>query len=196
MPRHQIRPPHELDIELDDGQRFALHPIWLRERCRDPRSMDLRTGQRLHDPSDLDLALSITSVSDTEPGCYRIRFSDGHEADFLGRNLLDEVALAPADHDITVPCLWDASTGEVRRVAWTEQPDDAQLHEWLRRFLEAGFIVFSGVPIRPASLLRVGALFGFTRETNFGALFDVRSTAEASDLAYTSLPLDPHTDNP
>ena len=30
----------------------------------------------------------------------------------------------------------------------------------------------------------------------FGALFDVRSTAEASDLAYTSLPLDPHTDNP
>ena len=56
--------------------------------------------------------------------------------------------------------------------------------------------MFSGVPVRPGALFNVGGTFGFTRETNFGALFDVRSTAEASDLAYTSLPLDPHTDNP
>ncbi len=56
--------------------------------------------------------------------------------------------------------------------------------------------MFSGVAVQPESLFRVGSTFGFTRETNFGALFDVRSTAEASDLAYTSLPLDPHTDNP
>jgi len=67
---------------------------------------------------------------------------------------------------------------------------------WLRQFLETGFIVFSGVPVRPGALFSVGGTFGFTRETNFGALFDVRSAAEASDLAYTSLPLDPHTDNP
>src|SRR5918995_1308546 len=108
MPRLHVRSARELAVELDGGQRFTLHPIWLRERCRDARSMDLRTGQRLHDPSDLDPDLSITSVSEPESGLYRIRFSDGHEAD----------------------------------------------------------------------------------------LVDVRSTAEASDLAYTSLPLDPHTDNP
>jgi gamma-butyrobetaine dioxygenase len=143
--------------------------------------VDLRTGQRLHDPSDLDLSLSITSVSEPDSGRYRIRFSDGHEADFLGRHLLEEAALAPADHDIPAPRLWDASTGEVRRFAWTENPDDAELHEWLRQFLETGFIVYSGVPIRPGSLVRVGSAFGFTREPNFGALFDVRSTAEAHD---------------
>ena len=158
--------------------------------------MDLRTGQRLHDPSDLDLALSIASVSEPESGRYRIRFSDGHEADFVDRQLLEELALAPADHDIPAPRLWNASTGKVRRFAWMEKPDDSQLDEWLRQFLETGFIVFGGVPTRPGALLRVGSLFGFTRETNFGPLFDVRSTAEASDLAYTSLPLDPHTDNP
>lgn len=196
MPRLHVRSARELAVELDGGQRFALHPIWLRERCRDARSMDLRTGQRLHDPSDLDPDLSITSVSEPESGLYRIRFSDGHEADLVGRQLLEEAALAPADHDVPAPVLWDATTGQVRRFGWTATPDDAQLHEWLRRFLEAGFIVFRGVPVRPGSLLSVGATFGFTRETNFGALFDVRSTAEASDLAYTSLPLDPHTDNP
>jgi gamma-butyrobetaine dioxygenase len=196
MARLHVRPPRELAIELDDGRRFALHPIWLRERCRDPRSMDLRTGQRLHDPSDLDPALALTAVSEPESGRYRIRFSDGHEAEFLGRHLLEEALLAPADHDIPPPRLWDAASGDVRRFAWSEQPADARLHEWLHQFLEAGFIVFSGVPVRPGSLFNVASRFGFTRETNFGALFDVRSTAEASDLAYTSLPLDPHTDNP
>jgi gamma-butyrobetaine dioxygenase len=44
--------------------------------------------------------------------------------------------------------------------------------------------------------LQVAALFGFTRETNFGELFEVRSVPAANDLAYTSLALDPHTDNP
>ena len=39
-------------------------------------------------------------------------------------------------------------------------------------------------------------MFGFMRETNFGALFNVGSTPEATDLAYTSVSLDPHTDNP
>ena len=56
--------------------------------------------------------------------------------------------------------------------------------------------MFTGVPTQPRSIFQVANTFGFTRETNFGALFDVRSTAEASDLAYTALPLDPHTDNP
>ncbi len=118
MPRLHVRPPGELAIELDDGQRFALHPIWLRERCRDERSMDLRTGQRLHDPSDLDLGLTVTSVSEPEAGHYRIRFSDGHEGEFLGRRLLEEAALEPADHDIPAPRLWDAARGDVRRFAW------------------------------------------------------------------------------
>jgi gamma-butyrobetaine dioxygenase len=196
MARLHVRPPSELAIEFDDGRRFALHPIWLRERCRDARSMDLRTGQRLHDPSDLDPALAVTSVSEPASGRFRVRFSDGHESEFVARELLEEAALAPADHDVPAPRLWNAATGEVRRFEWSDQPEDRQLRQWLGQFLETGFIVFSGVPTEPRSLFRVGSVFGFTRETNFGALFDVRSTAAASDLAYTSLPLDPHTDNP
>jgi gamma-butyrobetaine dioxygenase len=196
MARILISSPSELTIELDEGQRFALHPIWLRERCKDARSMDLLTGQRLHDPSDLDLQLSLTAVAEPEPGRYRIRFSDGHEADFNGKDLLEEAALPPGDHDVPSPRLWAAVTGQVRRFAWDSKPGDARLNEWLSHFLEQGFIVFTGVPTQPQSIFGVGKTFGFTRETNFGALFDVRSTVAASDLAYTSLPLDPHTDNP
>lgn len=185
-----------MTIEADGGVRFPLHPIWLRERCRDAKSMDLRTGQRLHDPSDLELQLSLVAVSEPEPGRFRIRFSDGHEAEFLGADILAEAQLAPGDHDVPVPRPWRASTGKVPRFAWTREPADQTLHEWLTRFLETGFVIFTGVPTEPESLFGVARVFGFVRETNFGALFDVRSTPEATDLAYTSLPLDPHTDNP
>jgi gamma-butyrobetaine dioxygenase len=52
------------------------------------------------------------------------------------------------------------------------------------------------VPTQPGQILQVASAFGFTRETNFGELFDVRSTPAAIDLAYTAMALDPHTDNP
>jgi gamma-butyrobetaine dioxygenase len=37
---------------------------------------------------------------------------------------------------------------------------------------------------------------GFVRETNYGRLFDVRVEATPDNLAYTGLPITPHTDNP
>ena len=100
MAKLTLAPPASLTIELDDGQRFALHPIWLRERCRDARSVDLKTGQRLHDPSDIDLMLRIEAVSEPVPGRLRVRFSDAHEADFLAHDILEEAALSPGDHDV------------------------------------------------------------------------------------------------
>ncbi|HET8691733.1 MAG TPA: TauD/TfdA family dioxygenase [Steroidobacteraceae bacterium] len=195
MPRLHAR-PQELSIELEDGRQFALHPIWLRERCRDERSMDLRTEQRLHDPSDLDPALAVTAVSEAGNGRFRVRFSDGHEGEFLAQQILEEARLGVADHDVPAPRPWDAARGEVARFPWGPGADDARLRDWLMQFLEEGFVVFSGVPARPGAILEVARTFGFARETNFGEIFDVRSTPAASDLAYTSLPLDPHTDNP
>lgn len=196
MSRLQITSPNELSIELTPGTRFAIHPLWLRERCQDAKTIDLRTGQRWQDPSDLDLQLGLTSVSEVEPGRFRVRFTDGHEADFLAREILEEAALEPGNHDCPVPQLWDATLAPMPRVAWHDDPQDTLRAAWLTRFLELGFIIFTGVPTEPRTVLKVASTFGFTRDTNFGAFFDVRSTPDASDLAYTSVPLDPHTDNP
>ena len=196
MARLQITGSKELSIEIAPGNRFAIHPLWLRERCQDAESIDLRTGQRLEDPSDLDLQLGLTSVTEVETGRYRIRFTDGHEADFLAREILAEALLPPGDHDCPPVRLWDGTLGEVPRAAWTAQPTDEVKAAWLKPFLELGFIIFTGVPTASKTVLQVGSAFGFVRDTNFGAHFDVRSVPDANDLAYTSLFLDPHTDNP
>jgi gamma-butyrobetaine dioxygenase len=45
-------------------------------------------------------------------------------------------------------------------------------------------------------VLAVAASLGYVRETNYGRLFDVRVEATPANLAYTGLPIAPHTDNP
>jgi gamma-butyrobetaine dioxygenase len=196
MSRLHITAATELSIDLDDGRSFAVHPLWLRERCPDAKTFDLRTGQRLSDPSDLDLDLALTAVSEPEPGRIRIRFSDGHESDFATRDILAEAALEPGGHDIPAARLWDGSLKSLPRGDWSGKPGDADLDGWVTDLLEYGFLILGRVPPVPRTILQVAATFGFTRETNFGTLFEVRSEPVASDLAYTSLPLDPHTDNP
>jgi len=196
MSRLHITSATELTIDFGDGRRFAVHPLWLRERCLDAQTFDLRTGQRLCDPSDLDLDLALTAVSEPEPGRIRVRFSDGHESDFQARDILSEAALGPGEHDIPAAHLWNGSLTSLPRAEWTARPDDAELAGWVTDFLEYGFLILSRVPPVPRTIFQVAAQFGFTRETNFGALFEVRTVPAAIDLAYTSLPLDPHTDNP
>ncbi len=196
LARLLISAANELTIEHADGRRHAIHPLWLRERCQDESTLDLRTGQRLQDPSDFDPQLALITVAWIESGRLRVRFSDGHDAEFLEREILAEAALPAGDHDLPAPRLWNSTLQLNRRARWSGQPSDEELAAWLAQFLELGFIIFTQVPTQPGAILRVASAFGFTRETNFGALFDVRSTPAASDLAYTAVALDPHTDNP
>jgi gamma-butyrobetaine dioxygenase len=158
--------------------------------------MDRITQQRLGDPSDLDPGLTVTSVAASSPGSLRVVFSDGHESEFEESELLREAALPPGDHDAPSLQLWDARLARFPKFRWSAAPSEGELAGWVEDFLRFGFIILQGVPSEPGQVLKVGAQFGFVRETNFGALFDVRSTPQASDLAYTSVHLDPHTDNP
>ena len=188
--------PTELVLERTDGTQHSIHPLWLRERCKDAASIDPQTQQRLQDPSDFDLDVTLVSVSQPLPGTYRVKFSDGHEASFSAEEILAEAALTPNSHDCPAPRLWDGTFADLPRARWRADPGEAELTSWLEAFLTLGFVIFEGVPTEPGMVLKLGSMFGFTRETNFGALFNVRSTPNANDLAYTSLSLDPHTDNP
>ena len=194
----KIRSATQLSLERPNGEQIGIHPLWLRERCQDPDSVDLQSGQRLQDPSDFDLNLTFVSLSAPAPGRLHVRFSDGHEADFAEGDILAEAAMPPGDYGCPAPVFWDAKLADLPRAQWQENPKDARVAEWMESFLRYGFIIFQGVPTDPEQVLNVASHFGWPRETNFGVTFEVRSkpAAEANDLGYTPIKLDPHTDNP
>jgi gamma-butyrobetaine dioxygenase len=93
---------------------------------------------------------------------------------------------------------WDSSLGSrVPSVSWAEAAADRNaLCRWLAAVRCFGFAVMTDVPRRSGFVCEVAALFGYVRETNYGRWFDVRAEVNPSNLAYTSLGLQPHTDNP
>ena len=66
----------------------------------------------------------------------------------------------------------------------------------LMSFYQYGFVIFRNVPIKDNFLVNFANSIGSVRRTNFGEFFNVKSKPNPNHLAYTSLSLAPHTDNP
>jgi gamma-butyrobetaine dioxygenase len=79
---------------------------------------------------------------------------------------------------------------------WEQRKDPWVRHQVLDGFFKSGFVLLRNTPIVENSLLDIAQEFGPIRETNWGRLFNVRTEAVATDLAYTGLALTAHTDNP
>jgi gamma-butyrobetaine dioxygenase len=176
-----------------------LDPAWLRDNCQCADCRDPVSGQRLISITEQPANVSLSSVTDTADG-WRIRFEpDGHVA-VVSRAWL-ESQLTPAGDSRTEDAkqMWSAADfpGGPPAVSWTEYlTSDATRLRCLRQLLSVGFMLLRGVPPEPGAVLTVAATMGYVRETNYGRLFDVRVEATPANLAFTGLPIGPHTDNP
>jgi gamma-butyrobetaine dioxygenase len=182
-------------VRCAGGAVLPIHPLWLRERCRDAGSLDARTEQRLYNPSDLDPGIAIANIAHTGAGVFSITFSDGRTACFTAAEIHGELPDAPCDI-VPAPVPWSVRQPPPPPVDWRRCAEPDIQCAALHAFLLHGYIILNHVPPNEGTVLQVARCFGVPRETNFGVLFDVRSVPDANDLAYTSLPLDPHTDNP
>ncbi len=177
----------------------ALDPAWLRGNCQCPDCRDPVSGQRLISITDQPAEVRLAGVTATADG-WVVRFEpDGHEAVVTGAWLYAQLTPAADDRTEDAKRLWtvaDFPAGPPA-VSWTDYvtSDATRLHS-LRQLLSAGFMLLRGVPAEPGAVLTVAATLGYVRETNYGQLFDVRVEPTPANLAYTGLPIGPHTDNP
>ncbi|HEX9448234.1 MAG TPA: TauD/TfdA family dioxygenase [Dongiaceae bacterium] len=185
-----------LQLQREDGSVETLHPLWLRERCRAAASVDQRTGQRLYNPSDLPRELHITGLQRTAADQIAVTFSDGHESRFDEIQLLTEAGMSVETDGLPSRQPWTAALAALPEANWSTDPTADELRDMTAKFLRYGFVILHDVPCVSQALFAVAESFGFVRETNFGRYFDVRSVPDANDLAYSSLALDPHVDNP
>lgn len=171
-----------------------LPALWLRERTQDPSQLDSRTQQRLFDSHSIDPDIRLLAVERVSSDQAWLEFNDGHRA------LYDFSVLHAELNGMSVfpdAVSWNSGLDRTQvTFDWRGIEDTAMFLNALDAYLKYGFIILQGVPIESEMILEVGRKFGYVKETNFGRYFEVYSKPEANDLAYTTVYLGPHTDNP
>ena len=192
-----------MKIELTDnkvffekhGSRKEIHPFWLRERVNSEEFLDQKTQQRLFDPTMLSNNSEITKVNISKE-FLEVTFKDGAHAKLIIENILKEFEKDNELYFINKSS-WDSNFKINNKFKFSPNFfEEKQMYESLLDFYKYGFVIFEGVPTQDNFIVNFANSIGSIRPTNFGEFFNVKSIPNPNDLAYTSLPLAPHTDNP
>jgi gamma-butyrobetaine dioxygenase len=191
-----------LDVVFGDGLSARFHAIWLRDNAPEPGTRDPSNGQRLITVGDLPVDVSLSSATPVAAGVDVTFAPEGRtvtfDAGWLLANRYDRDHAAPAgwlrDHVSCFTASLDPAlvTADFARVS----TDGGALADWLAHVRRHGVAILTGGAAESGALLRVVDLFGYVRETNYGRWFEVRTEVNPSNLAYTGLGLQGHTDNP
>ena len=192
-----------MKIELTDNKVFfekqgakkEIHPFWLRERVNSENFLDQKTQQRLFDPTMLKNSSEISKVNISDK-FLEISFKDGAYAKLVIENILKEFE---KDNELYF----------INKISWKSDFQNNNIYKFNKNFFEEkimyeslldfykyGFVIFENVPTQDNFIVNFANSIGSIRRTNFGEFFNVKSKPNPNDLAYTSLPLAPHTDNP
>jgi len=172
---------------------LEIHPFWLRERAKNKNLVDKNTDQRLYDPSDLNHRVRIKKTS-INKNSLNVEFSDGVKSNYKVRELIYELKEKKPYERIL---LWDSRLKKIPFVRYQKDMLEKRIaYNFLQDFYRYGFVVLKKTPTKEDFLINFGNSIGVVRPTNWGKYFTVKSIPNPNDLAYTSLPLKAHTDNP
>ena len=181
---------------------MRFHAIWLRDNAQDGETRAAGNGQRLLALRDIPADTKIESAKisdkrlevDFSPNAKTVSF----DIDWLVANAYDLAEETQRGWLAPHVTAWDA--GLMNRVP---QGDLAQLSQggealfnWLDDVNRYGFGKVINGPVENEALFKIVDLFGYVRETNYGKHFEVRTEVNPTNLAYTGLGLQAHTDNP
>ena len=193
-----------MKIELNENKIYfnngslkkEIHPFWLRERVDGEEFIDKGTQQRLFDPTSLDNEISINKAN-INKNFLEIDFNDGVSSKIE----INKIAQEFSNEDTVIKPItkikWDSTLKDIKNFRYQDNFfESKEMHDLLVSFYEYGFVVIKDIPTEDNFIVKFANSIGSVRRTNFGEYFDVKSKPNPNDLAYTSLALAPHTDNP
>jgi gamma-butyrobetaine hydroxylase len=192
-----------IELDWEDGTRARFHAMWLRDNALDDKTRSAGNGQRLITILDIPAETRIGAAS-IKGGALEIVFvpeakAARFPAAWLEAHAYDRVELRKSGWTGGAVERWTGATmqNSVPRASYAAASHDRNvLREWLAAVRRFGFAVMDGLPAKSGALCKVSDLFGYIRETNYGRWFEVRAEVNPSNLAYTNLGLQAHTDNP
>lgn len=189
-----------LTLDLPGGP-VRFHAMWLRDNAQDPDTRAPGNGQRLIPLRDIPADTCIEAAT-LEAEQLHVTFAPEaktvtFELSWLMAHAYDRPLGGTRGWTDPAITLWDSSLTEVPTATLPTLTRDAvALREWLGAIIRYGFAKLDGGPVREGALFDVVRLFGHVRETNYGRLFEVRTEVNPTNLAFTGLGLQAHTDNP
>ena len=188
---------HNNKVLLNNGSSSQeIHPFWLRERISNEEYFDNNTQQRKFDPTFLKTDISIKSVK-INNDLLEINFNDGVNFKLE----IDKIIQEYSKDDFFIQSIkkekWKSNFVNIEKYNYTDELFESKtMYDLLIKFYKYGFVIFKNVPTNDNFIVKFANSIGSIRRTNFGEFFNVKSVPKPNDLAYTSLPLAPHTDNP
>ena len=192
-----------MKIELRDkkvffenqGLKKEIHPFWLRERVNGDSFVDKNTQQRLFDPTSIKDNIEINNLN-LSKDYLEVSFNDGAYTKLAIESIIKEFSNINEVKFIN-KVEWDSSLKDFANFKFKDNFfEEQEMYDALINFYKYGFVIFKKVPTKNNFIVNFANSIGSIRRTNFGEFFDVKSKPNPNDLAYTSLSLAPHTDNP
>ena len=162
-----------------------IDPSWARDACRCAECRDPGNDQHLIDAAVLDgwTVVRTDRTDDVLTVTLHHRSSERHVCHIP--------TAEPGDVHAEPWTVGFAEQIRADSTSWTG--DHAPFVDQLAR---RGIALLHDCGVEPGTVLDVGNTVGFVRETNYGVLFDVVAEPDPVNLAYTSLGLSAHADNP
>ena len=179
-----------------------FHAIWLRDNAWDPETRSAINGQRLLTLADIPRDTRIAKAVVKGPNLTLTFLPEQKDVDYdIGWLLQHAYDTTRGQHAGWISPdteTWDS--GLMQNVPESRfddvSRDPSQLRAWLEQVVRYGFGKLTHGPVTDGALMKVVDLFGHVRETNYGRHFEVRTEVNPTNLAYTGLGLQAHTDNP
>ncbi|WOD06079.1 TauD/TfdA family dioxygenase [Marinomonas sp. GJ51-6] len=199
---------HPIHIELheesmtvtwDHQHKSEYHYLWLRDNCHCPECISTKTREQVFEICDVPYTIKPSNAYITDDHRivvdwdYADHTSKYHPGWLLSHCYSEEVVQSKQ----WKPILWDKEriTTELPRAkSSTLIQSDEVLLTWLRDLRDYGIGIVSDVGTELGSLKAVTDRIAFMRESNYGTLFDVTTTAKANTSANTNIRLPLHTD--
>ena len=188
---------NENKVYFNNGSlKKEIHPFWLRERVDGDEFLDKGTQQRLFDPTSLNNEISINKANINEK-FLEIDFNDGVSSKIDINKIAQEFSSEDTVIKPITKIKWDSTLKDIKNFRYQDNFfESKEMYDLLMSFYKYGFVVIKDIPTEDNFIVQFANSIGSVRRTNFGEYFDVKSKPNPNDLAYTSLALAPHTDNP
>ncbi len=181
---------------------IRFHAIWLRDNAWDAETRSPDNKQRLIALRDIAPDTSISKAG-LNGNILEVTFKPENKTiafntDWLLANTYDQSQARTQGWTNPGVETWDQSlSDQVPQSDFNEvSSNPGALAGWLSDIRRYGFAKLVNGPVKDQALMDVVNLFGFVRETNYGRHFEVRTEVNPTNLAYTGLGLQAHTDNP